>query len=104
MQPFLPANCCLSATIGSEATRCLHGRWEAASQRPNGSAASERSHAMDSAYDQHRYLGVRENFRCLAPEQQAGQPFSSMRSHQDEIAFLLLCDFDDLLIREVAHH
>ena len=51
--------------------------------------------ALDSTADQHWNLGVRQHLQRVAAENERCDPAPAMRTHDDEVAFLCLCGFDD---------
>src|SRR5690606_33619541 len=45
---------------------------------------------LSLAHDQHRQVGMRDDFSCLAAEEQASKPATTMRRHDDQVAVIVL--------------
>src|SRR5690554_2846095 len=58
----------------------------------------------DLAHDQHRQVRMRDDFRCLAAEEQASKPATTMRSHDDQVATIVLGHLQNTFGRVAVSH
>ena len=62
------------------------------------------SRMFGSAHHERRNLGMRQHFVYLAAQQNAVDPATSVRCHDDQIALLLICNCNDTLGRILIWH